>query len=853
MKNTHTLNLFALSSANAMYVCDRGCGSGASQIRPEHYRMQSILLLLKVLAVKRLLDFVRESTALKAAALLLPLALLSPQIQALSIYKDNAMGNLSLVSPPSGPEISSSPSGWNDVPGLSTAVYSRSGDNLEITVTAEVYGEGRVFFRALVDGGAASPDDVVYKSPGDFFDGVRSFTFIKKNLSKAKHLVQIQWFADPDTTARIGDRTLSADSAAPTWGTGRLAVVAAPSAADIVKSTPACEDIPNLATTLTTDAIRDFKMTFSAEADADVGRFFARALIDGQVVSDALFVDAGSWTQSGTRSFTFVQNAVPAGAHSVKMQWCADGPGAQIRIGDRTLTAFAAPASSLGGGLVATAVEGPPVEFMSPDWSDVPNMSGSFTTNEPSANVQVGFSAETSVHFERMFLRALIDGEPAQPEDVVFASNGSAWRAQSFAFTKKNVLPGTHSVRIQARVDESGLGYLADRSISVLFKRRHGLDFAQPYASLKPRQGKVPFLVICFDPLRPGETRPTSSQVVNQHRGDDGGWNVLGWYRENTGGRYIPGPFTFLGCNDGNWFLAPPDRQGTWYWDTGNFGLMWEDAIKAADPYFDFHQYDRNGDNRITGDELAVSILRPQNSPYGTHRAASAVTVDGISTPMTIDVLDVYFSANNDVRVWNVGTVAHEAAHGVLDAPDMYSNFTTRAGFYSLMDSHFNSTHLDPFLKLKSGYLTPDVVEINKWATRTVSLASVEKKREAIIIYDPNKKDREYFIIENRWRGTSPTSNYDFYLSPATPGIAVWHIVEDLALANQFRPSGDPGVVSWDWGRLGIRFLGVLPSNGSSKELKWADGSSSKIKVTAKSNIPALGADFVNLEIAKLP
>lgn len=798
----------------------------------------------------------RTAASLWPRVAALVITLLSSQTQALSIYKDNAMGNLSLVSPPSGPEISSSPSGWNDVPGLSTAVYSRQGDNLEIAVTAEVQASDRVFFRALVDGAAALPDDVVYKSPGDFFDGVRSFTFIKKNLSKGKHLVRIQWFADPGTTARIGDRTLSANSAASSWGTGRLAVVAAPSAADIVKTTATCEDIPNLATTLTTNAIRDFKMTFSAEADADVGRFFARALIDGQVVSDALFVDAGSWTQSGTRSLTFVQNAVPAGAHSVKMQWCADGPGAQIRVGDRTLTAFAAPASTNGGGLVATAVEGPPVEFMFPDWSDVPNMSGSFTTNEPSANVQIAFSAETSVHFGRMFLRALIDGEPTQPDDVVFAANGSAWRAQSFAFTKKNVLPGTHSVRIQARVDESGLGYLADRSLSVLFKRRHGLDFAQPYAELKPRQGKIPFLVICFDPIRPGEIRPTAAQVVNQLRGGDGGANVSGWYRENTGGRYVPDPITFLGCADNNWFVAPPGRQGTWYWDTGNFGLMWEDAVKAADPQFDFHQYDRNGDNRITGDELAVNVLRPQNGTYGTLRSVSTA-VDDISAPMDIHILDLYFSATQTLgaRLANVGLIAHEAAHGALGAADMYTygGFTTDPGVYSLMSQHGNANHLDPFHKLKSGYLTPDVVEINKWATKTLSLASVEKKKEAIIVYHPAKNDREYFIIENRWGGTSLAPNYDSNLP--TKGIAVWHIVEDLGLANRFRPSGSPSFVvyPWEWGRLGIRFLGVLPSSGASTELKWADGSPSKIKVTAKSNIPALGAEFVNVEIRKLP
>jgi hypothetical protein len=84
------------------------------------------------------------------------LATPAPQgLQALTIYSNNAVGNLSLVSPPSGPEVPSSPSGWNDVPGLSTAVYIRSGDNLEITVTAEIDAPGTVWLRALVDGTAA--------------------------------------------------------------------------------------------------------------------------------------------------------------------------------------------------------------------------------------------------------------------------------------------------------------------------------------------------------------------------------------------------------------------------------------------------------------------------------------------------------------------------------------------------------------------------------------------------------------------------------------------------------------------------------------------------------------------------
>jgi hypothetical protein len=137
-----------------------------------------------------------------------------PQGIALTISTDNPVGNLLLVSPPSAPEVPSSPSGWHDVPGLSTAVYSRAGDSLEITVTAEIVAPVSAWLRALVDGTAAAPDDVVYKLAGDFYDGVRSFTFVKQNVSAGRHVVQIQWLAATGTTAQIGDRTLSVNSAA---------------------------------------------------------------------------------------------------------------------------------------------------------------------------------------------------------------------------------------------------------------------------------------------------------------------------------------------------------------------------------------------------------------------------------------------------------------------------------------------------------------------------------------------------------------------------------------------------------------------------------------------------------------
>nr|WP_156133653.1 hypothetical protein [Massilia sp. JS1662] len=760
----------------------------------------------------------------------------------------SAVGNLSAVAPPEGPPVSSVPGQWVNVPGLSMAVQSGAGDNLAITVSAEVYTTSVVWVRALVDGETGAPGDVIFKMGGENWDGVRSFTFLKNNVRAGKHIVQIQWFSAAGTTARIRDRSLIAKSAAPASGTSRL-VTSSAETDWVTKNTAAWEDIPGLAQTVSTENIRDLKITLSAHTAADRGRFFARAVVDGAPTADVLMEDSGNLAYGGSRSYSFVKKGVLAGNHTVRIQWLAD-PGGQIRIADRTLATYSSPP---GEGLVAANWEGPPTSFVSTDWVDVPELNTSFTSREASANVEVEVGGEIRTHGGRTFLRALIDDQPVQPGDVSYVVTGQNFRAQSFSFIKKNVLPGTHDVKVQLAVDPGATGVLGDRTVNVSFKHRQGVDFAQPYASLAPRQGTFPVVVICFDPGRPGVNRPTAAYIRGMHRGDDGGRSMAGWYKENSGGQFVPGAFTFLGCSDSGWYLPPAGRSGTWYWDTSNYGLMWADALKAADPSFDFHAYDINGDNHITGDELVVAIVRPQNATDGYHRMATVV-LDGKPAPLTVDVLDVYISADTseNARRKNVGLLSHEAAHGVLGAADMhydkFAGYATAPGNYSLMDNHGAASHLDPFHKLKSGFITPDVVEINNWATGTIAIEAVETRQKATIIYDPARKDKEYFIAENRWFG-NPPSNYDAPLP--YQGIALWHIVEDVATMDRFPPPGNPGipVARGDWGRKGVRFLGVLSRAGQSKELRYADGTSTFIWVRTATG----PGEVVNVDVGRIP
>ncbi|MGC8991543.1 MAG: hypothetical protein ACP5MD_15615, partial [Verrucomicrobiia bacterium] len=78
----------------------------------------------------------------------------------------------------------------------------------------------------------------------------------------------------------------------------------------------------------------------------------------------------------------------------------------------------------------------------------------------------------------------------------------------------------------------------------------------------------------------------------------------------------------------------------------------------------------------------------------------------------------------------SLGLVAHELAHLLFNAGDMYFYFFEpyAAGPYSLMDqSPRNPGHLDPVHKLHLGWLTPQLVTSNRW----FRLRDVESSQDA--------------------------------------------------------------------------------------------------------------------------
>jgi M6 family metalloprotease-like protein len=763
----------------------------------------------------------------------------------------NALGSLSVVAPLEAAPVEARLHVWTPVPGLSTGVASLEGDNLEITVSAEMYQPGGgVWFRAVVDGKVAQPSDVLFKSGSVNFDGVRSFTFVQPYVGVGQHLVEIQWRTG--SKAFIRDRTLTVHSGSPSMGRNRLAVAAAPSGPDLVKSTVSYEDIPGLATSITTETPNTLAVVFSAEGGADSGRMLVRALVDGAQVGEVIFSEAGDPGRGGTRSFTFTQLVLAPGTHEIRLQWRADG--GVSRIGDRTIVVSAVHSSSQQA---ITSAPQNPMNLQLTGWTDMPPGSNLFA-GDPVTNVAVSFSGEVLSNQGRLFLRVLVDDQPASPGDVTLIQGGSKWRATSHTFVLKNVSGGPHRIRVQAKVDPQTTARLRKTSIRVLWKRRSGSDFVQPYLGMAPLTRTFPLLVICFDPLRPLHQRPTFAQIRAIFEGNptgpgpinagvaalvrppvpEAGPNVHDWLAENSGGVATLRDVRYAGCADGQWYVAPPEHQGDWYWMNGEFEQMWKDALHAADNDVDFHAYDTDQNNILTTDELLVAIVRPQATPDGTVRG-TATTVDGNATPLSFTITDLYLSSNAAHFLTDVGVTAHELSHQVFKALDLYGVCPeVSSEYYSIMDYHWRATHLDPFEKMKNGLVQPMAVDLSQQGTATLALPAVESRYQILLLYHPDRVGREYFLIENRFPGTAAARNYDGPLQFGA--VVVWQIFEDRNLTENSAVC--PGDVRF------IRRRRVLLQPGQSIDLAWSDGTPAGFRVTA----PMPNAELAQVSLQKL-
>ena len=248
------------------------------------------------------------------------------------------------------------------------------------------------------------------------------------------------------------------------------------------------------------------------------------------------------------------------------------------------------------------------------------------------------------------------------------------------------------------------------------------------------------------------------------------------------------GKFTFVPGIVVGWYQTDVTRS----WAEENPREFVIKAVETADNDIDFSFYDINNDGIVKNDELTLVIVH--NSDGMIDIVHHWETKNEILTNDNVFVEGKYSMMSE----WSsMGVFAHEIGHD-LNLPDLYDLKANSYGIgdYGLMGYgiYCGPAHMTAWSKIQLGWLNPTIIKTNG----TYILNDVETNEEAFILYDPSHSNTEYFLIENRWKGTSYdglligdwyTPSSKWYLDDLPDeGLLIYHI--DDKEANNW----------WNWG-----------------------------------------------------
>ncbi len=737
------------------------------------------------------------------------------------------------ASPASGPPISTETTQWttiedlrvnHDRDGLFGAMPVHEEGLVTVTVTAEarVSRPGRrMFLRVLIDGDVAEPANVVFTS-GQHFN-VHSFTFVAaagQDVTRGIRQIEAQWCVDDETQGFLGDRSFRVTTLPHNDTESAFHARVMGGHSQITSTDPMSP--PGSSVRFRTERETNLSVSVSAETAVEgTSGLMLAVLVDGAAAEPANVVFSAT-SRAGCNSFVFTWPSLPTGQHDVELRWYMQSSGSTGHLGDSTVEVLAAPsASRRGGHAVQASPDGTPINPTSVrGFTDLPEMRTSVAT-PASGTAVITFSAEMRSPADGVWVRALLDGEPTSPSDVL-ASTEDTWGVRSFVFAKKGLSAGVHEVRLQWAPTQASTE-IGDRTISVTASRPQVPDVFESFHRVPPVNKTLDVLAILWDPQRAAHPAPTIA-TLRDMLFDTTGPSVRTYFEEASDGRFSVREADIIGpvpaAFPANHYWGSHPAHGSW---SSGHTEKWAEALDAAVAAgFNFGQYDRDGDNRLTPDDLVVVIVIPQTNDRGFRRPPLAQQLPTPQPyrvgPLTItQIHEAYVNTRTDAHV---GLLAHEIAHGVFEASDTY--FST-GGYqtpmvpggapqpfvnpfepvrYSLMGEHRDLSHFDPLHALRFGWLLPTLVSHDG----TYVLTPVEDDHEVLVICDPMRGTDEFFIVEHR----AAVGAYDQGL-PAH-GIAVWHVIDYPAHQSVGPP---PGVdaFQWtdlgpnDWARRGLRLL----------------------------------------------
>lgn len=324
----------------------------------------------------------------------------------------------------------------------------------------------------------------------------------------------------------------------------------------------------------------------------------------------------------------------------------------------------------------------------------------------------------------------------------------------------------------------------------------------------------------------------------------DEGYTLKNFYKEMSGGKIYFEPVHVMGETKTPGVLEvvldmPHPHRMNEDMPGKNHGVAFKciaEALRAADEYVDFAYYDKDGGGYLSGDEFNVLLIhagydglsgikRCKGVHWGVYANCGSLPefeneddVEGARAPVLDGVklcargkgcytlIGEYRMTEGDFYPHALGTIAHELGHSI-GFHDVYDYDREVKGWplpylFSLMGHGnygndesdniyrrgFVPQHLDPFQKIRSGIMEPDVVSED--GEYTVHPLSAEN---ANIIKITTPDPKEYFLLENRqmtgfckgiYRKTYGVNergeDCHFCENYKEGGIIVWHIDEDI-------------------------------------------------------------------------
>jgi M6 family metalloprotease-like protein len=203
--------------------------------------------------------------------------------------------------------------------------------------------------------------------------------------------------------------------------------------------------------------------------------------------------------------------------------------------------------------------------------------------------------------------------------------------------------------------------------------------------------------------------------------------------------------------------------------------IQW--AIQQTGASINFGEYDMNGDGSVTNEELTIYVITTGEAGeqggaavWGHHSKVGSVTCDG-------KTVEGEYSIAAEIHHNPVGCYAHELGHD-LGLPDLYDTDGGSEGIgnYGLMGggSWCGPTHMTAWEKTQLGWLTPIVAPVSG----DYDIHDSETHAEAYLLWSDAHGDDEYFLVENRWRGSSYDSRWGYSGYLPDQGIIIYHIDE---------------------------------------------------------------------------